>query len=483
MIFDLLDNNSNRKANHKGGKVFIAKLFFSSLSLLWLKRSPRLTYYIVVVLITLFTVNPALAQEPKIWSLAECTQYAVENSPKTKIRHYSDQNLKHDKTTAIASLFPSIGGSVGVQANFGRTIDPETNIYSNSSNFSNSYQLSATLPLFNAGRLINNIKLAKVAQLRGLSETQRITDELTLTTMQAFTDVIYYTKLIDFCENKLEESRQLLHKTKKMEEQGTKSMADVALSEAQVAQDEYNLIHADNQLNLAMVNLKGCMNYPIEDLLTIDTVMENLIPVNQKETSTAVFAIASESNPLAIIANYQVEMAKISKNMALSYLFPNIYFYTGINTYYNKIASSNIIYPNFQDQFVNNMGEWVGVGLEIPIFNGLRYQMQYKKEKNNLLIAGQERVETMHQLRTEIEQAVRDRDGLEKEIMQMERQVNAHEIAYRATLRKYDLGMQSIQDLQVSANTLLQARANQLQVELNYFLKCKLVEYYMAINN
>lgn len=92
-------------------------------------------------------------------------------------------------------------------------------------------------------------------------------------------------------------------------------------------------------------------------------------------------------------------------------------------------------------------------------------------------IARETRTEVFRQLQTAVEQSVLDREGYAKEAIQMDKKVKSDELAYRVTLRKYE-GLMSTLDVQTSANTLLESKANLLQKRLMYLLKSKLVDYY-----
>ena len=81
-------------------------------------------------------------------------------------------------------------------------------------------------------------------------------------------------------------------------------------------------------------------------------------------------------------------------------------------------------------------------------------------------------------MQTAVEQSVLDREGYAKEAIQMDKKVKSDELAYRVTLRKYEEGLMSTLDVQTSANTLLESKANLLQKRLMYLLKSKLVDYY-----
>ena len=93
-------------------------------------------------------------------------------------------------------------------------------------------------------------------------------------------------------------------------------------------------------------------------------------------------------------------------------------------------------------------------------------------------IARETRTEVFRQLQTAIEQSVLDREGYAKEAIQMDKKVRSDEMAYRVTPRKYEEGLMSTLDVQTSANTLLESKANLLQKRLMYLLKSKLVDYY-----
>lgn len=429
----------------------------------------------IIILLVLFTSE---SEGQTTWRMGQCIDYALENSNKTKIQNLRQENLNQDRKAAIGYFLPSLSGNVGVQSNFGRSIDPETNTYSTVSNFSNSYQLSGSIPIFNAGKLINNLRISKLAQLNGLSESQQVRNELAIAVIQAYIDLYFFQQLELLSERKLSESRQLLKATLKMEELGTRSLVDKLQMEALVAQDQYVMIHAINQKRDAIILLKNNMNYPVEEEVLIDTAFPYFSNSYNLSDPTSLFDLASTNHPIAKSSFLNEEIAKFNKKMVFSSLIPSFYLYGGVNTYFNKILTGDAILPAFGNQFANNLGEWVGISLSIPIFNGLYNHTQYKKAKNNCQIATYQHQETLRQLHAEIDKTVNEKSGLEKEMYQMEKQLEASQLAYQATKKRYELGMQSGMDLQTASNNLLQAQVNLLKIKLNLFLKEVMIEYY-----
>ena len=143
----------------------------------------------------------------------ECMHYAVENSPKVKKQTHTSDSYKAELNSAVASFFPSMSASVGAQYSFGRSIDPETNVYNNTSTFNNGYGLSVSIPIFNGGQLINQWRMAKANRQLGMNDIQKEKDDLAINTMQAFMDVVYYQGTVKLAAEQLEENSRILYKT------------------------------------------------------------------------------------------------------------------------------------------------------------------------------------------------------------------------------------------------------------------------------
>lgn len=420
------------------------------------------------------------AQE-KVWTLDNCMRYAVENSPKSRQQRYTNDTYKAEYQSAIASLFPSVGTSVGAAYNWGRSIDPETNTYSNTSTFNNAYSVSASLPVFDGGVLINTLRSARVNRSIGLQEKRKTEDDIALNTMQAFIDVLYYQGMVKLAGEKLAESNRALYKVRRQEELGQKSKADVSQLDAQVAADDYNLTHQQNLHQTALLSLKNYMNLPADQTIEVDTVIREVEELLVPESVDAIYAQAAETNPTAVKAALDLKQARLQHLIYKGYSFPTISLSAGISTNYFRMLSGESEAPVFKDQFKNNRGEYLSFTLNIPLFDGLYRRTNVRRARNQVRIAQEMQTETLRQLQTAVEQAVLDRDGFAKEVIQMDKQVKAIELAYQITYRKFEEGVMSSLDLQTSANTLLLSQANLLQRRLMYLVKCKLVDYYKGL--
>lgn len=432
---------------------------------------------IVTSILSFGLATVAMAQE-KLWTMDECMQFAVENSPKVKKQAYTSDSYKAELNSAVASFFPSMSASVGAQYSFGRSIDPETNVYNNTSTFNNAYGLNVSIPVFNGGQLINQWRMAKANRQMGMNDIQKEKDDLAINTMTAFMDVVYYQGTVKLAAEQLEENSRILYRTQRQEELGLKGKADVAQIEATVAANDYNLTHQQNLLNTAILTLKQHMNYPSDMELDIDTMLLDKTYATMMESVEEIYDYASDNNPTALQAKLQLKSYKMQYLMAKGRMLPSISFSAGVSTnYFENLKSENPI-VGFGDQFKNNRGEYISFNLSFPLFDGLNRITNLRKARNNMRIAREQETEVLRQLQTAIEQAILDREGYAKETIQMEKKAQADAIAYQVTLRKFEEGLMSPIDLQTSANTLLLSKADLLQRKLMYLMKCRLVDYY-----
>jgi len=434
---------------------------------------------LLITVIAMGLIARATAQE-KIWSMEECMQYAIDNSPKVKKQVYTHNTYKAEYNQSIASFLPTIGTEVTANYSFGRSLDDDYN-YSNTTTFNNAYNAWTNIPVFTGGQLINGWRLAKVNRQLGMNDIQKEKDDLAIKTMAAYVDVVYYQGTSRYAAEKLEESMRTLYMTQRKEELGLKGKADVIQAEAQVAEDDYFLTNQQNQYNTALLTLKDLMNYPFEQELQIDTLVVDITTLIEKESIEDIYSFAKDANPSALQAEYQLKASKMKHLIEKGKLLPTIYFGAGVYTNYFKDIKSDAATPSFSSQFSDKRREYVQFTLSFPLFDGLKKVTAVRRTRNNVRIAYEQQTEVLRQLQTSIEKAVIEREGYAKETIQMDKKTKADDYSYRVTYRQYEEGLMSAIDLQIKSNILLQSKANLLQRKLLYLIKCKEVEYYKGL--
>lgn len=410
-------------------------------------------------------------------TLDACMRYAVEHSPAVRRQDYANRNYRQDYIASVAALVPSVNGAVSASTSFGRSVDPETNTYTDVSNFDNSYSASGQMPLFAGLTGINTVRAAKVMRLQGVEELQLARDEVALRTMEAYFDVVYYTGSVRLAREQLETSAAELAKSRKLLELGLKSAADVAEVESQCASDDYLVTQRENNLALAEIALSEAMNYPADRPLVIDTDIAVGTPAGAVPFDD-VLAYALDNHPKALAAGYDVRHSRLQFSVAKGNLYPSISVGGGYSTNFFMNLDDRTQYAAFPAQFRDNRGYYFSAQLSIPIFGGLSRRTSLNRARNNWRIAELRRVETLRALQSEIAQAYQQMLGYGKEFVQASKKSDAAQLAYDAVAGKYERGMVSALDLQTAADKLLQARSERLRARLQYIVRVRLVEYY-----
>lgn len=415
------------------------------------------------------------------WSLDDCMKYAVKHATEVKREVVNVRQRKQDYQHAVAGFLPTVSGGVQGQYAWGRNIDPETNTYNNVTTFNNYYQLYAELNVFDGFATINALKQAKLSRDYSATAMQKIQDDRAIDVMQKYVDAAYAEASIQIASEKLDESNRMLAKMKRLYELGEKGRPDVVQMESQVAEDEYNLTHQENVAKQSLLALKSAMNFPVEEELKLE------LKSGYKEVSESgvnyefVYQGFQHISPDLKSAEYEVERARYDYKIAKGRLLPSLSLGGGISTNYYKNLSQKGQYDGFASQFRNNQGEYLALTLSIPIYNSDRWH-SVKKARNDWQLAQVNLEETRRKLHDQIAQAVMDAEGYAKELHQMQKKVASDSLAYHMSSRKFEEGMLSTFDLHTAAQTLLESRIKELQMQMLLIIKQRLVEYYQGEN-
>lgn len=430
-------------------------------------------------IISIISISISLSgSAQELWNMEKCMAYAADHASTVVQARWDAASASVSRNEALADFFPSVSAQVGSQFNWGRNIDPETNTYNNVTTFNNGYGVYASLTLFDGGQTLNRFRQARSERERCRNIVEMRQDDSAIAAMMAFADALYYLNSIGIAEERIRQSEGMLTLTRTQEELGLKGRPDVAQAEATLANDRYNLIHQRNQYEQSMLTLRSSMNLPPDEPLALDTTASVPVGILTQDDPENIFAEAMMINPKIKDARWQVSTGKYGYKIAVGNLLPNISLNARISTSYYKTITGGYEVPGFGEQFRNNRGEYISATLSIPIFQGLRRISAKKRAKYSLEKAKENLEEQERRLHDEIVGAVRDRDGYAAEIIALKAKTDADAEAYRLNTRKYEEGLLSLIDLQLSANTYFASKVELLQKQMLYILKDKLVEYY-----
>lgn len=425
-----------------------------------------------------------LAQETKKWSLKDCIIYGIEHNLTLQQSKIGLKRANLSYTQSKLNFLPSVSAGASAGESYGRAIDPRTNTYVDNSVFNNSYDVQAQMYLFNGGELIQKLLSQKMQTKVAEANKLNTTDEMVFSIMAAYYDVLFYGELTAINLAQADISRQNEEKMKALLQVGVKAEADLLEVKANKEKDELNYIQAVNSHLLAQNNLKSLMNIVSENTFVIENPEDANLPnaANLSAQPENLYRQFLSYSPLITSLKAQWDIAKKNVAISRSGYYPSLRLVGQIATGYyntNKDNTGNVI--AFEKQISDNLRKYIGISLQIPIFdrNQARYNVSMAK-----LQAEEARI-NLEQSELKVKQQVyNDYTQMKatfQEMQQLERQLQADKLAYDAMQAKFDQGLSNTLELYTAKNRAASTQVQLLKTKLTFEIKQKMMQYYQGM--
>ncbi len=430
--------------------------------------------------IALASAVTVCARAQSALSLQDCMRYAISNSTKVRIQEAACDDARIARRDAALTLFtPQIQAQTYAYYNFGRSIDPQTNTYFNTTSFHNNYEVNAGIELFNGFKAVNNYRISRTGMMIADSQEKQVEADICLAVMEAYYNVVYYKRLTEIYEEQVSVAKQSLVKAKKQEELGQKGHADVLQMEADLMDREYDLINTRNQYESQRMILADLMFWPVEEELVVVTSIPSGDDTLACPADESVVGFAIDHDPGIRIAAFQQVNAKRELSTATWQALPKVSLYAGWGTsYYTYQGSATDI---FRNQFLNNGGEYVQLSVSIPIWNRLNRVSEIARKRNEFRRATAELSQKRREVESEVRRAIQDRDGSETAYLQALRKSEVQSEAYQLNLKKLEQGLISPLEFQTATGNYLRSQADEMNSHFQYLIKQAVVKYYSGI--
>ncbi|MEI2672548.1 MAG: TolC family protein [Chitinophagaceae bacterium] len=254
--------------------------------------------------------------------------------------------------------------------------------------------------------------------------------------------------------------------------------------EAQLAQDQLNVIQSQNQLDKTYLDLKLLLQLdPTEnikitfpDISKVDNILNAPVP---DALTVANYAIANKAS----IKKYEYQLLSdgLNKKIAGAAALPSLSLIGQVGTNY-----SNAIYPPviteadpYGTQINNNLSEVVGISLQIPIFNN--GQVMLNKQNADLAIINTQLNQqiAINTMRQNVTQAINDLKAAIASYAAAEKNLAAAQSAFDFAEKKFNMGTASSFDYTNAINMKAQAESTLVQAKYDMIFKSKIIDYYL----
>lgn len=413
------------------------------------------------------------------YTLRQCIDYAIEHNIAIRQSANAVELSAVDISTAKWARLPDLNGSASESWRWGRGLATERDsegkeyqVYKNTYNIGTNVSLSTNIPLFTGFEIPNQYALAKLNFQASVADLDKAKEDIAIQVASSYLQVLLTQELKQVAINQTELSKEQANRIIRLFETGKASPAEVAEAKARVAQDQMSATQADNNYQIALLDLSQLLELRNPQLLSIqnaDTtfILGTLTPPDE------IYQYALNSKPEIQAAQYRLLGSEKSIRIAQSGFYPRLSLGGSWGTGY----SSDII-DNFGKQMKENRNKSIGLSLSVPLFNRFTTRNRVRSARLQQINQSLKLDNTKKVLYKEIQQAWYNALAAESKYNSSEVAVKANEEAFRLMSEKFNNGKATFVEYNESKLNLTKALSDKLQSKYDYLFRTKILDFY-----
>ena len=420
---------------------------------------------------------PASVLAQQQWSLRQCIDYAVEHNIQVKQREVSRMQRELDVNTAKNSRLPDLSASASESFSFGRGLTAQ-NTYSNTNTSSTSFNLSSSVPLFTGYRIPRTLEMQKLNLEAATADLEKAKNDIRMQVAQAYVQILYNLELCEVANRQIEIDSMHVHRLTEMMKNGKASGTEVAQQEASLAQSRLTATQADNDYRLSLLSLTQLLELPSPEGFTISREVNQEL-WNEVHTLPSPDVIYQEA--LIIKPEIQAEQSRLASSaknidIAKSAKLPSLSLSGGLGTNYYK--TSGLPGDKFFKQLNNNFSQFLGLNLNVPIFNRFETRNNIKNAQLSQYNQQLQLDNVKKNLYKEIQQAYYNAVTSEAKYQSSVQAKRSQEEAFRLMSAKYEYGKANITEFNEAKNNLMKAESDLVRAKYEYLYQNALIDFY-----
>ena len=430
---------------------------------------------ILVILVQLVRLD-VLAQAPR--TLRQCADYAITHNISIKQKENQRKQREIQLSTSRNSRLPDLNASASESFSFGRGLTLD-NTYTNRSTNSTSFSLGTTVPLFTGFQIPNQIKLNQLNFEAATQDLEKAKNDIQMQVAQAYVQILYDMEITDVAHRQIAIDSQQVARLEALVSNGKASQAELSQQQSTLAQAYLTATQADNNRQLAILALTQLLELETPEGFSI--VKPDISGLSGLSGVSGVSPDAIYAEALILKPEVQAEQLRLTASernidIAKSAFYPTLNLSAGLQTNYYK--TNGIPADKFTTQMKNNFSQYIGLNLNIPIFN--RFQT-----RNNVRSARIDRENQQLQLDNvkkslykEIQQVYYNAVAADSKYHSSEAAAHSSKDAFTLMQAKYENGKATITEFNEAKNNYLKAESDLVQARYESLYQCALLDFY-----
>lgn len=435
---------------------------------------------IIILSALVFWAGSGAAQQS--WSLRQCIEHAIAHNVDILQAENSAKQSEIEVNTSRWARLPNLNAGGSQSFNWGRTQtavkDEDTGDYTtkyiNTSSQGTNMSLSTSVPLFTGFEIPNQQALSKLNLKAAMADLQKAKEDLSVNVASAYLQVLFNRELHAVAMQQTALSKEQYERISRLEQLGRASASEVAEARSRVAQDELNAVQAKNSYDLSVLDLT--------QLIELETPAgfepedpASAFQIGRLTPPDEIFQEALISKPAIQAAQARLEGSKHSIKIAQSALYPSLSLNGSIGTSYYSTLNRN-----FREQLGDNFSKYIGVSLNIPLFNRFATRNRVRSARLQQDSYALQLESVRKALYKEIQQAWYNAVASESKYVSSEAASEASLATFELASKKYESGTATAVEYNEAKQNLLKARSEELQAKYEYIFRTKILDFYQG---
>ncbi|MCL1937893.1 MAG: TolC family protein [Candidatus Azobacteroides sp.] len=443
-------------------------------------------------------VSEKIAQDARLnsrWSLEKCIQYAIDHNISIKQLQLQQEDAKIQYSTARNSRLPNVNASVDQEWSFGRQADLIGN-YGTWNQSTLSFGVQSEIPIFTGFRIPNQVEHTRLEINVALQNLEKAKEDLSLNITSLFLQVLFSREVLKINEEQLDLSKTQVERTKLLIQAGSIPKSQLFDIEAQVAKDEVAVVNAQNDLDLALLDLAQSLE--LERNTNFDIYVPDFSDdvISRYESSLrppdVIYEHALNIKPVILGQESKVESSVKALNVAKSGYYPQLSFSVGIGSAFNHVYTPKeqinlitnqpiVLNPPLSEQLKDYGSRLFAFHLTIPIFNRCEVRNQVRSAQINIMNQQLILENNKKTLYKEIQTAHKNATGARERYRASSRAVKSASESFDFVRRHYELGKATVFEFDEARTRYIQSFSEQVQAKYEYILRTKILDFYNGI--
>lgn len=408
------------------------------------------------------------------WTLQECTDWAMEHNLTVARQELAVGSSEVSLNSAQWAVAPSVNGSASQNWSFGRGLGGD-NTYESGNTSNTGFSIGAGMTLFDGLATPRRIEMAKLDLDAALADLDKAREDVRVSVAQAYMQILYNYEIRDVAASQITIDSLQVVRLEGMVAHGKASAAELSQQRASLAQSGLTLVQAENNLKTSLLDLAQLLE--LSDWAGFDVVRPE-VTVEDRYIGTPddIFAVAVGLRPSVQAEQLRLKSSDKQVQIAKAQFYPTLSLSAGLGSnYYSSYQGLG-----FVDQMDRNFSQYVGLSLNIPIFDRFTARNQVRSAKISRQSQALRLRQTEQALYKEIQQAWNGAVAARAKYDASQLAATASQDAFELVKTKYENGKATVTEFNESRTQMLKSRSDAVQATYEYLFQTSLVDFYRS---